>query len=322
MKNRICNILGIEKPVIQGPMVWLTDAKLAAAVSNAGGLGSLGPNAGQTSVTRDPGETAERMRAEIRKVRELTDKPFSVNVLPMSNGIDVFTPPMLKVIFEEKVPVVTYVGDVKKELFDEIKSHSIKIVYRSLNPSPAEAAFAEECGADIVVATGFDEGGTLPNMTLGTFSIVPLIVDAVKSVPVMAAGGIYDRRSFNAALALGAEGVYCGTAFLMSEESRMAANVKEAVLKANAKDLLLFRMIPAYYRSLPGALANKLVEMDRAGATNEELGKAMGGFANLRKGMLEGDMEGGYVSVGHAISFIHEIKSAAQIIADMTLDME
>ena len=322
MKNRICNILGIEKPVIQGPMVWLTDAKLAAAVSNAGGLGSLGPNAGQTSVTRDPGETAERMRAEIRKVRELTDKPFSVNVLPMSNGIDVFTPPMLKVIFEEKVPVVTYVGDVKKELFDEIKSHSIKFVYRSLNPSPAEAAFAEECGADIVVATGFDEGGTLPNMTLGTFSIVPLIVDAVKSVPVMAAGGIYDRRSFNAALALGAEGVYCGTAFLMSEESRMAANVKEAVLKANAKDLLLFRTIPAYYRSLPGALANKLVEMDRAGATNEELGKAMGGFANLRKGMLEGDMEGGYVSVGHAISFIHEIKSAAQIIADMTQDMK
>ena len=320
MKNRICNILGIEKPVIQGPMVWLTDAKLAAAVSNAGGLGSLGPNAGQTSVTRDPDETVERMRAEIRKVRELTDKPFSVNVLPMSNGVDVFTPPMFKVIFEEKVPVVTYVGDVNKELFDEIKSHGIKIVYRSLNPSPAEAEFAEECGADIVVATGFDEGGTLPNMTLGTFSIVPLIVDAVKSVPVMAAGGIYDRRSFNAALALGAEGVYCGTAFLMSEESRMAANVKEAVLKANAKDLLLFRTIPAYYRSLPGALANKLVEMDRAGATNEELGKAMGGFANLRKGMLEGDMENGYVSVGHAISFIHEIKSSAQIIADMTQD--
>ena len=320
MKNRICNILGIEKPVIQGPMVWLTDAKLAAAVSNAGGLGSLGPNAGQTSVTRDPGETAERMMVEIRKVRELTDKPFSVNVLPMSNGVDVFTPPMLKVIFEEKVPVVTYVGDVKKELFDEIKSHGIKIVYRSLNPTPVEAAFAEECGADIVVATGFDEGGTLPNMTLGTFSIVPLIVDAVKSVPVMAAGGIYDRRSFNAALALGAEGVYCGTAFLMSEESRMAANVKEAVLKANAKDLLLFRTIPAYYRSLPGALANKLVEMDKAGATNEELGKTMGGFANLRKGMLEGDMENGYVSVGHAISFIHEIKPAAQIIADMTRD--
>ena len=212
MKDRICDILGIEKPVIQGPTVWLTDAKLAAAVSNAGGLGSLGPNAGQTTVTRDPGETAERVRAEIRKVRELSDKPFSVNVLPMSNGVDVFTPPMFKFIVEEKVPVVTCIGDVKKELFDETNAHDFKIVYRSLNPSPAEAEFAEECGADIVVATGFDGGGTLPNMTLGTFSIVPLLVDAVKSVPVMAAGGIHDSRSFNAALALGAEGVYCGTA--------------------------------------------------------------------------------------------------------------
>ena len=93
MKNRVCEILGIEVPVIQGPMVWLTDAKLAAAVSEAGGLGSLGPNAGQTEVTRDPQETAERMRREIRKVKMLTDKPFSVNVLPMENGVDVFTPP-------------------------------------------------------------------------------------------------------------------------------------------------------------------------------------------------------------------------------------
>ena len=95
MKNRICKILGIEKPVIQGPMVWLTDTKLAAAVSEAGGLGSLGPNAGQTVVTRDAGETAERMREEIRKVRAATSKPFSVNVLPVQNGEDIFTPPML-----------------------------------------------------------------------------------------------------------------------------------------------------------------------------------------------------------------------------------
>lgn len=115
MKNRVCEILGIEVPVIQGPMVWLTDAKLAAAVSEAGGLGSLGPNAGQTEVTRDPQETAERMRREIRKVKMLTDKPFSVNVLPMENGVDVFTPPMLKVIYEEKVPVVTYVGEPNAE---------------------------------------------------------------------------------------------------------------------------------------------------------------------------------------------------------------
>ena len=322
MKNRICEILGIEKPVVQGPMVWLTDAKLVAAVSNAGGLGSLGPNAGQTTVTRDPVETAERMRVEIRKVRELTDKPFSVNILPPydEKAEDVFTPPMLKVIYEERVPVVTYVGGIREALFKELKEHDIKIIFRSLNPDPEEAKEAERCGADIIVATGFDEGGTLPDMTLGTFSIVPLIVDAVDHVPVMAAGGIYSARSFNSIMALGAEGAYCGTAFLMSKESRMAENVKQAVLKANAKDLLLFRRMPAYYRSLPGALANKLVEMDKSGATNEELGKMMGGFANLRKGMLDGDMENGYVSVGNGISDIHEIKSAKDIIDEMTKD--
>ena len=209
---------------------------------------------------------------------------------------------------------------INGKLFKELKEHDIKIIFRSLNPDPEETKEAERCGADIIVATGFDEGGTLPDMTLGTFSIVPLIVDAVDHVPVMAAGGIYSARSFNSIMALGAEGAYCGTAFLMSKESRMAENVKQAVLKANAKDLLLFRTMPAYYRSLPGALANKLVEMDKSGATNEELGKMMGGFANLRKGMLDGDMENGYVSVGNGISDIHEIKSAKDIIDEMTKD--
>ena len=260
------------------------------------------------------------MRAEIRKVRALTDKPFSVNVLPTQNGNDIYTPPMLRVIYEEKVPVVTFVGEPDAAMFREFKDHGIKIVYRSLNPSPENAKAAEAAGADIIVATGFDEGGTLPGMVLGTFSIVPLIVDAVDHTPVMAAGGIADHRAFNAAMALGAEGVYCGTAFLMSEESRMARNVKESVLKANARDLLLFRTIPAYYRSLPGALANELVAMDKAGATNEELGRKMGGFANLRIGMLEGDMDKGYVSVGNGISHIHGIKPCKAIVDELTRD--
>lgn len=321
MSNRVCEILGIEKPIIQGPMVWLTDAKLAAAVSNAGGMGSLVPNAGQTIVTRDPIETAERMRREIRKVRELTDKPFSVNVLHAEEGVnDIFTPPMLKVIYEEKVPVVTFVGEVGADMFREFKERGIKIVFRTLNPSPENAKAAEDAGADIIVATGFDEGGTLPDMILGTFSIVPLIVDAVKHTPVMAAGGIADSRTFNAAFALGAEGVYCGTAFAMSQESRMADNVKQAVLKSNARDLRFFRTIPAYYRSLPGKLAEDLVAMNKAGATNEELSKKMGGFANLRIGMLEGDMDKGYVSLGNGISFIHSIKTVKEIVDDITKD--
>lgn len=147
------------------------------------------------------------------------------------------------------------------------------------------------------------------------------LLETTKSIYEVALdNGFADRRTFNAALALGAEGVYCGTAFLLSKESRMAENVKEAAVKADARDLLLFRTIPAYYRSLPGELANELVAMDKAGATNEELGKKMGGFANLRIGMLEGDMDKGYVSLGNGISHIHEIKSVKEIVEELTAD--
>lgn len=207
-------------------------------------------------------------------------------------------------------------------MFDELKEHGIKIVCRSLNPTPENAIAAEKAGADIFVTSSFDEGGTLPEKVIGTFDMVPMIADVVKNIPIMLAGGVADRRTFNAVFALGAEGAYCGTVFLMSKESRMADNVKQAVLKANARDLLLFRTLPDWYRSLPGDLANELVEMDKNGASNAELGKKMGGFANLRVGMLEGDMNKGYVSLGLGISMIHEIKSVKKIIDDMTVDFK
>lgn len=244
----------------------------------------------------------------------ISASPLSVSEYSTVGGMVLY---QLEVIFEEEVPVVTFVGEPNvqmKEMFGQFKERGIKIVYRSLNPTPVNTRVAEEYGADIIVATGFDEGGTLPAKSLGTFSIVPLIVDSVKNAPVMAAGGIADKRAVDAAMALGAEGVYCGTAFLMSKECRMAENVKQAVLKANALDLLQFRTLPDYYRSLPGKLAVELVAMDKAGASKEELGKKMGGFEGLRLGMIEGDMDKGYVSVGHGITHIHEIKSAKEII--------
>lgn len=197
--NRICQILGIEKPVIQGPLSWLTDARLVAAVSNAGGLGVLGPNAGLTAETAvsTPEETAEKMREEIRKTKKLTEKPFGVNLIPTPEN-DIWTPPILQVIKEEGVKAVVYTGygegAIITSLFNELKESGIVIIYRDINPTPENTRLAEKAGADIIVATGFDEGGTLPGTALGTFSIVPLIADSVKSVPVMAAGGITDSR--------------------------------------------------------------------------------------------------------------------------------
>lgn len=323
--NRICQILGIEKPVIQGPLSWLTDARLVAAVSNAGGLGVLGPNAGLTADTAvtTPEETAEKMREEIRKTKRLTEKPFGVNLIP-SRENDIWTPPILQVIKEEGVHAVVYTGygegSIIPELFNALKESGINIIYRDINPTPENTRLAEEAGADIIVATGFDEGGTLPGTALGTFSIVPLIADSVKHIPVMAAGGITDHRTARAAHALGAEGVFAGSVFISTQESRVPQLVKDKIIAANGLDLLLFRTVPHYYRSLPGKLAENLVAMDKAGASNEALGNAMGGLRGLRLGMLEGNTDEGYLSFGTGIGAIRSVKSVAAVVDELTVE--
>ena len=322
--NRVCQILKIEKPVIQGPLFWLTDAKLVAAVSEAGGLGVLGPHAGQDSLPKDDAERAERMRKEIQKVKELTSKPFGINIFHSEQNPDIQLQLMLKVVYEEKVPVaiVVHMGpDAAEDIITELKAHGVTVVFRHISITPDLARKAEKAGADIIVATGMDEGGTLPNHNIGTFSIVPLIVDSVK-IPVMAAGGITDRRTFNAAFALGAEGVFCGTLFLASKEARTSQNVKEMMLKANATDIDFFRTIPYYYRSIPTPLSQKLVKMDNELKTREEIANEMHPMRNMKFGMLDGKVDVGYISVGLGVSMIHSIRSCKEIIDDITQDFK
>ena len=322
--NRVCQILKIAKPVIQGPLFWLTDAKLVASVSEAGGLGVLGPHAGQNSLPKDDIEKAERMRQEIRKVKELTSKPFGINIFHSGQNPDIQLQHLLKVVYEEKVPVAVVVHDgpeIAEDIIKELKSHEITVVYRQITITPEIAKKAEKAGADIIVATGMDEGGTLPNHNIGTFSIVPLIVDSVK-IPVMAAGGITDRRTFNAAFALGAEGVFCGTLFLSAKEARAAQNVKEMILKTNASDMDFFRCLPYYYRSIPTPLSQKLVQMDKELKTREEISNAMHPMRNLKFGMLDGQTDVGYVSVGLGVSMIHSIRPSKEIIDDITQDFK
>ena len=322
--NRVCQILKIEKPVIQGPMFWLTDAKLVAAVSEAGGLGVLGPHAGQNSLPKDDEERAERMRQEIKKVKELTSKPFGINIFHSGQNPDKQLELMLKVVYEEKVPVgiVAHDGpEPAEDIIKELKSHGVTVVYRQITISPDIAKKAEKAGADIIVATGMDEGGTLPNHNIGTFSIVPLIVDSVK-IPVMAAGGITDKRTFNAALALGAEGVFCGSLFLSSTEARAPKNVKDLIVKTNATDIDFFRTTPYYYRSIPTPLSKKLVQMDKELKTREEIANAMHPMRNMKFGMLDGQVDVGYISVGLGVSMIHSIRPCKEIIDDMTQDFK
>ena len=146
---------------------------------------------------------------------------------------------------------------------------------------------------------------------------MPLIADAVKNIPVMAAGGITDRRTARAAHALGAHGVFAGSAFICTTESRVPQSVKDKIVAADGLDMRLFRTLPDYYRSLPGKLAEKLVALDKSGASKEELAKAMGGLRGLRLGMLEGNTDDGYISLGTGIGSIRSVKSVADVVAEL-----
>lgn len=273
MNNRVAEILGIEKPILQGPMSWITNAEFVAAVSNAGGLGILGPNAGQTTITTSPEETAERMRREIRKTKELTDKPFGTTLI--TDADMKFTWPILEVVIEEGVQVILLngvEGTLTEKIITPLKEAGIKIVYRPLTPTIEDAKTAQAMGVDVYVATGFDEGGTLPTSIIGTFTITPIIVD-VLDIPVIAAGGIGDARGVASAFELGAEGVFLGSRFIPTVENPAAQSVKQRIVDSSAADLLLYRTLPAYYRSLPTPFAEKLVAMDNQGASREEIAK-------------------------------------------------
>lgn len=223
---------------------------------------------------------------------------------------------MLDLMVEENIQVAVMVGDFSAYWVEKCHEKNIKVVFRTTTPTVKNTEAAIQGGVDIIVATGFDEGGTVLEKAVGTFSIIPMIVDAAKGrVPVMAAGGIADERTAEAAFVLGAEGLYVGTAFMMAKESILADNIKAIALDADATDLLLYRTIPAFYRSLPGELPDKLVEMSISGATEEEIYVAQHAYIGMRDGMLFGDLSKVYASFGLGISLIDTIEPV-QVIMD------
>lgn len=315
MENRVCKVLGIEKPIIQGPALWLTNAEFVAACSNAGILGVIGLNAGETEFVYTVEETMERTRNVIRKTKALTDKPFALNVGPVDPVEDVFTEATIQLMVEEGVSIALYWGSVIPYWFDRFHENGIKVIYRADTPSVENTRAAVAAGADVIAATGFDEGGTLPVRVVGTFSVVPMVVDAAEGkVPVVACGGIADERTAKAAFALGAEGVLVGTAFLLSKESIVAENIKQQALTLNADDMLMYRVLPAFYRTVPGELPDKLVRMSKEGASEAEIFDAQNRYTGMRDGMLYGDLSKGFASFGLGISMIHEIQSVAEIV--------
>lgn len=318
MNNRITDLLNIQYPIIQAPMSWLTDAHLVASVANAGGLGFLAPHAGQTTNPSSNQDVLDRMRAEIRKVKALTDKPFGVPFI-LSYDFSLI-PLMVDLLIEEQVPVVLDNGYLDKKIYAKFKLAGTKIICRLPNPNLSDAIKAEQLGADILVLTGFDEGGTLPAKEVGSFTVLSDFVGKV-NLPLMLAGGITDKKAVNAAFALGAEGVWLGTAFIATDECRASVKVKEWITQSEANDLLLFRTEPYYYRSLPTTLAKQCYELSENGASRAEIAEVMNAGTGMRLGMLEGDFENGYVSVGTGITAIDKIKSVQELVDELMQDV-
>lgn len=277
-------------------------------------MGFLAPHAGQTTNPTSNEDVIERMRDEIRKVKALTDKPFGVPFI-LSYDFSLI-PHMVDLFIEERVPVVLDNGLLDPEIYAKFKQAGIKIICRLPNPNLPDALKAQELGADILVLTGFDEGGRLPMKETGSFSVLAEFAGKV-DLPMMLAGGIADRKTVQAAFALGAEGVWVGTAFIATTECRASEKVKDWMVKSTANDLLLFRTEPYYYRSLPTALAKKCWEMSENGASRADIAKVMNAGTGMRLGMLEGDFEHGYVSVGNGISAIDRVKSVKELVDEL-----
>jgi len=304
-KTKIGDLFHIEHPVVQGGMLWIADAQLAAAVSNAGALGTISPFAGMNQY----GDGSENLRLQIRKAKRVTEKPFAVNIpldLPQS-GI------LIDVTLQEYVPiVVTSAGD--PALYTELLRQSgIKTMH--VVSSVKQAQHAESCHLDALICEGVEAGGHIGFDELPLFSLLPQVVDAV-SLPVIAAGGIVDGRGLVAAFSLGAEGVQLGTRFLAAQECIAHQNYKEAIEKAQDTDTLITsrNLFPA--RSLKTKFSRKLLDLEDSGASVHEI-SAFLGYRSARKAQLEGHLNDGEAYCGASAGLIKEITSASEIILSL-----
>lgn len=297
MKSRICELLGIEYPIFQGGMAWVAEHTLAAGVSNAGGLGIIAAANAPTEVVRD----------EIRKTKELTDKPFGVNIMLLSPYAD----EIAKLVVEEGVKVVTTGAGTPEKYFPMWKEAGVKII-----PVIASVAYAkrmEKYGADAVIAEGCESGGHIGENT--TMTLVPQVVDAV-SIPVLAAGGIADGRGFAAAMMLGADAVQIGTRFLVADECQIHENYKEKVIKAKDIDTVVTGRSTGHpVRQLRNSMTKKYLKMEEERVSFEELESLTVG--SLRNAVKDGDVQNGSFMSGQIAGLVKKKQSCKEIIDEI-----
>lgn len=297
MKTRITEILGIEYPIIQGGMAWVAEHKLAAAVSEAGGLGIIGAG----------GAPAAYVREEIRKAKELTDKPIGVNIMLMNPEAD----EIAKVVVDEGIKVVTTGAGNPAKYMEMWKAANIKVI--PVVASVALAKLMERGGADAVIAEGTESGGHIGSIT--TMALVPQVVDAV-SIPVIAAGGIADGRGFAASFMLGAEAVQMGTRFVAATESVVHEKYKAMIIKAKDIDSAVTGLSNGHpVRSIRNKMTKEYLKLEKEGADFMELEKLT--LGSLRKAVVEGDVVNGTIMAGQIAGLVKKEQPCREIINEI-----
>ena len=322
-RTGLCELLGIDYPIIQAPMDWITNAELVAAVSNAGGLGVLGPNAGQRAVNTSPVETGERLRREIRKTRSLTDRPFAVNLISNKGrdefSYDHFSDQCAQVALEEGVPVVVLVGDGPGTYTSSLKQAGIKVLHRLIQVTKATAVEAEQAGVDALVCVGCEGGGHPGSVSEPTSVLLPQIVDTV-GIPVVAGGGIGDGRGIVAALALGAECAYLGTRFMATTECPAHENLKRAIVEAGDTSTVLLPSTLGGMRALRSPMTSRCLEMQAQGCSLREITDTY--HSGYLKGMVDGDAQAGTFVCGAACALVTRIQGASDVVEELMEEVD
>lgn len=299
MTNRITELFGIKYPLIQAGMIWCSGWELASAVSNAGGLGIIGAGSMYPHILRE----------HIQKLKRATNKPFAVNVPMLYPNIEEH----MQIIIEEKVPIVFTSAGNPKTWTAHLKSHDIKVVH--VVSSVKFAIKSQEAGVDAVVAEGFEAGGHNGRDETTTFCLIPMVKEAI-DIPLIAAGGIGTGRGMLAARILGADAVQIGSRFVATPESSGHDNFKEMVLQAQEGDTLLTLKELAPVRLLKNKFFQDVQAAYENGAKKEDLIELLG-RARAKRGMFEGDLIEGELEIGQVSGLIHEIKPAAEVVAEI-----
>ena len=301
-RTRICNLLRIDYPILQGGMLWLATAELAAAVSNAGALGVISPYAGMEK----HGDPLENLRLQIATARRLTKKPFGINV-PIDlerSGL------LIDVALKEKVKIVVTAAGDPHHYTELLRKEGVKVLH--VVSTGKQAQLAESCKVDAVIVEGVEAGGHVGFDEIPLFSLIPQVADAV-SIPIIAAGGITDARGVVAAFALGAQGVQLGTRFVATEENIAHSKYKQALLNAGDTDTAITcrNLLPT--RSLRTEFTRRLLELEESGASAGDIREFLG-YSRARTGQIEGDLENGEAYSGASVGLIKEVLPAAEVI--------